>query len=67
MSLALEQPPDLHRCNLGFTLEQKTFSGLAGHPQKTLFAPPPIDLGQLGIRLLYQAIRVAKLIRKQLM
>ena len=36
MSLALEQPQDLHRCKSGVALEQETFSGLPGpHPNKT--------------------------------
>ena len=62
MSLALEQPPDLHQCNLGVALEQKTFSGLLGHPPKRLLAPSPIDLGAIReFGGLYQAIGVATL------
>ena len=52
--------PRLHRCNLGVALEQETFSGLLGHPPKTLLAPSPIDLGRHpGIRAWYQAVRAA--------
>ena len=47
MSLALEQTPDLHRCNLGVALEQETFLGLPGHPPKRLLAPSPTDLGAI--------------------
>ena len=60
MSLALEQTPDLHRCNLEVALEQETFSRLQGlHPKRPL-APSPIDLGEVQeFRRLYQGLRVS--------
>ena len=59
--------PRLHRCKSGVALEQETFSGLPGHPPKTLLAPSPIDLGgHPGLPGLYQAIRVATLPDKKI-
>ena len=60
MSLALGQPPRLHRCNLGVAPEQETFWGLSGPRPERLLAPSLIDFrGNAGIQALYHQ-RIAK-------